>query len=96
MNLLKVKEIYNDYTFQFGSIQIPLNNEKRGQKSTNIKKNFQLPFCKIKISKVLPIYNNIYFIKSLSRDSRKIINRQGTFFGIGNSDKYLYFYLNRI
>ena len=101
LNFLKVKEIYNEFTVQFGSMQLPLNHEKRGQKITNINKKFHAPFCKMKISKVHSIYNNIYSRKSLSRDSligdsRKIINRQSNFFGIGYSDKNVYFYLNRM
>ena len=43
LNFLRVKEIYNDFTMQFGTIQLPLNHELKRKANKRVKQKFHHP-----------------------------------------------------
>jgi len=95
LNFLRVKEIYNDFTMQFGTIQLPLNHELKRKIKKRIKQKFHHP------QNVFPSSNknHINFYKLSSRKSidnishsmisEKKMRRHTNFLTLASSEIYV-------
>ena len=101
LNFLKIKEIYNEFTIQYGTINLPLNHEIRKKFHKNIKKKFQPPNNNnntLKSSKIPFNYYNMYTRKSckfstksnVAGDTISIMRRQTHFHSSGCSELNVY------
>ena len=94
LNFLRVKAIYNEFTANFGIINLPLKHEIKKNKRT-VKKKFSSIFNNVKQNKSFNNFYNFYARKSVQKlqsDTSRttvMIKRQSHFSSLGGSENFV-------
>jgi hypothetical protein len=97
LNFLRVKAIYNEFTANFGMINLPLKHEVKKKKRT-LKKKFTSTHNNMKFTKSFNNYYNFYARKSIQKNinidstankSTMMIKRFSHFNSLGGSENFV-------